>query len=69
MALFYLSVEFDFVFLAAPLWGGLHDFYGAWLCCSSLEWSHHSASLRLALHGKNHTLHPIQLSVPGWASQ
>ena len=88
--------------------GGLHDFCGTGLRCSSLEWgaperrtrgpakrgsgsagdattafhgariplrgrtflrkallrpsrSHHSASLRLAPHPKNRTLHPVQL--------
>ena len=44
-----------------PLQGRLHGFYGAWQRCNSLEWNDHSASLRLALHPKNRTLHPVQL--------
>jgi hypothetical protein len=48
-------------FRVSPLQGRLHSFYGAWQRCNSLEWNDHSASLRLALHPKNHTLRPIQL--------
>jgi hypothetical protein len=43
----------------------LHGFLGALLRCNSLEWNNHSASLRLALHPKNHTLHPVQLRFLG----
>ena len=41
-------------FAAAP---GGDALYG----CNSLEWNDHSASLRLALHPHNRTLHPVQL--------
>jgi hypothetical protein len=50
-----------FTFMVSSLQGGLHSFCGAWLCCNSLEWNNHSASLRLALHPKNRTRHPAQL--------
>ncbi len=50
-----------FTFLVSSLQGGLNGFYGTGLRCNSLEWNNHSASLRLALHPKNHTLHPVQL--------
>ena len=50
-----------FTFGVSPLQGGLHSFLGTWQLCNSLEWNGHSASLRLALHPKNHTLHPVQL--------
>jgi hypothetical protein len=50
-----------FTFLVSSPQGGLHNFCGTWLCCNSLEWNNHSASLRLALHPKNRTLHPVQL--------
>ncbi|SCY26344.1 hypothetical protein SAMN05216420_10436 [Nitrosospira sp. Nl5] len=45
----------------SSLQGGLHGFCGTWLRCNFLEWNNHSASLRLALHPKNRTLHPAQL--------
>ncbi len=48
-------------FLVSSLRGGLNSFYGTWLRCNSLEWNGHFASLRLALHPKNRTLHPVQL--------
>jgi len=48
-------------FMVSPLRGGFHVFCGTWLRCNSLEWNGHSASLRLALHLKNHALHPVQL--------
>jgi len=51
-----------FTFLATSLQGGLNDFCGTWLRCNSLEWNNHSASLRLALHPKNRSLYPAQLS-------
>jgi len=47
--------------LVGPLRGGLHD----WQRCNSLEWNNHSASLRLALHPENRTLHPVQLPFLG----
>jgi hypothetical protein len=50
-----------FALLASSLRGGLNSFCGTWLRCNSLEWNGHSASLRLALHPKNRTLHPVQL--------
>jgi hypothetical protein len=50
-----------FTFLVSSLRGGLNGFCGTWLRCNSLEWNDHSASLRLALHPKNRTLHPVQL--------
>ncbi len=50
-----------FTFLVSSLQGGLYFFCGTWLRCNSLEWNSHSASLRLALHPKNCTLHPVQL--------
>jgi hypothetical protein len=53
--------HFTFTFLVSSLQGGLHGFCGTWLRCNSLEWNNHSASLRLALHPKNRTLHPAQL--------
>jgi hypothetical protein len=48
-------------FGVSPLQGGLHGFCGVWQRCNSLEWNDHSASLRLALYPKNHTLRPVQL--------
>ncbi len=48
-------------FWMSPLRGGLHGFCGTGLRCNFLEWNGHSASLRLALHPKNRTLHPVQL--------
>jgi hypothetical protein len=30
-----------------------------------LEWNDHSKELRLVLHPKNYTLHPVQLKFPG----
>jgi hypothetical protein len=51
----------NITFMVSSLQGGLHHFCGTWLRCNSLEWSSHSASLRLALHLKNCTLHPVQL--------
>ncbi len=51
----------NFTFLVSSLRGGVCGFCGTWLRCNSLEWNDHSASLRLALHPKNHTLHPVQL--------
>ena len=45
--------------------GKLHGSGGAWLRCNFLEWNNHSASLRLALHPKNRTLHPVQLRFLG----
>ena len=53
--------SFTFTFLVSSLQGELRGFYGTWLRCNSLEWNDHSASLRLALHRKNHTLYPAQL--------
>ncbi len=50
---------------AGALRGGLHGYGGAWLRCNSLEWNNHSASLRLALHPHNRTLHPVQLRFLG----
>ncbi len=50
-----------FAFTVGSLQGGLHGFCGTWLHCNSLEWNDHSASLRLAPHPKNRTLHPVQL--------
>jgi hypothetical protein len=49
------------IFQVRPLQGGLHNFCGTWRRCNFLEWNDHSASLRLALHPKNRTLHPVQL--------
>ncbi|MFA7240333.1 MAG: hypothetical protein WC091_09490 [Sulfuricellaceae bacterium] len=45
----------------------MHGFWGAWRRCnlSRREWNNHSSSLRLALHPKNRTLHPVQLRFPG----
>ena len=65
MVLFCLLIKFEFTILVAPLWGVLHGFYSAWLCCNSLEWNDHSASLRFAMRRKNRTLPPIQLSLLG----
>jgi hypothetical protein len=65
MILFGLFIKLEFTVLVMPLWGVLHGFYGAWLRCNSLEWNDHSASLRLALHRKNRTLHSIQLPFLG----
>jgi hypothetical protein len=49
-------------FWVSPLQGGLHGFCGVGQRCNSLEWNDHSASLRLALYPKNHTLRrPVQL--------
>jgi len=45
--------------------GGLHGSGGAWRRYNSLEWNNHSASLCLALHAHNRTLHPVQLRFPG----
>ena len=28
-----------FTFVVSSLRGGLHGFYGTWLCCNSLEWN------------------------------
>jgi len=53
-----------FTFMVSSLQGGLHVFCGTWLRYNFLEWNSHSASLRLALHPKNRTLHPVQL--PGF---
>src|SRR6185312_13287472 len=53
----YLTLTFR----VSPLWGRLHSFCGAWQRCNSLKWNDHFASLRLALHRKNHTLRPVQL--------
>ncbi|PTR09471.1 hypothetical protein C8R32_10388 [Nitrosospira sp. Nsp5] len=50
-----------FTSLVISLQGRLHNFCGTWLRCNFLEWNNHSASLRLALHPKNRTLHPVQL--------
>jgi hypothetical protein len=50
-----------FTFLMSSLQGGLSGFCGTWLRCNSLEWNSHSASLRLALHSKKRSLHPVQL--------
>jgi hypothetical protein len=84
MSLIHFFMIGRFTRLVSPLRGGLHDFYGTWLRCNSLEWNNHSAypqgvgrgckaakaatatlSLRLALHPKNRTLHPVQLPVLG----
>ncbi|MFA7240133.1 MAG: hypothetical protein WC091_08475 [Sulfuricellaceae bacterium] len=56
---------YRFTRLVSPLRGGLRGFCGAWRRCNSLEWNNHSASLRLALHPKNRTLHPVQLKFLG----
>ncbi|SCX37268.1 hypothetical protein SAMN05720354_10114 [Nitrosospira sp. Nsp1] len=56
-----ISYYFTLTFRVRPLRGELHSFWGTWLRCNSLEWNDHSASLRLALHPKNRTLHPVQL--------
>jgi len=50
-----------FIAMVSSLQDGLRDFCGTWLRCNSLEWNSHSASQHLALHAKNHTLHPVQL--------
>jgi len=65
MILFCFFMKFKPNFLVTPLWSGLHSFYRTWLRCNSSEWSDHSLSLRLALHGKNRTLHSIQLPFLG----
>jgi len=65
MILFNSLIKFCLTLLLTPLCGGMHVFYGAWLRFNSLEWNSHSASLRLALHRKKPTLHPIQLPFPG----
>jgi len=41
--------------------GRIARFLRHMLRCNSLEWNGHSASLHLALHAKNRTLHPVQL--------
>jgi hypothetical protein len=61
MIIKYLLRNLTFTFLVSSLQGGLYVFCGTWLRCNSLEWNSHSASLRLALHLKNRTLHPVQL--------
>jgi len=43
----------------------LRDSGGTWPRCNSLEWNNHSASLRLALHPHNRTLHLVQLRFLG----
>jgi len=50
-----------FIAMVGSLQDGLRDFCGTRLRCNSLEWNSHSASQHLALHAKNHTLHPVQL--------
>lgn len=50
-----------FTCMASLLQGGLRDFWGTWRCCNFLEWNSHFASLRLALHFKSRTLHPVRL--------
>ncbi len=65
MIIINLFVNYGFTRLVSPLRGGLHDFCGARRRCNSLEWNDHSASLRLALHPKNRTLHPVQLPFLG----
>ncbi|PTR05109.1 hypothetical protein C8R32_1304 [Nitrosospira sp. Nsp5] len=55
--LYYLTLTFS----VSPLRGGLHSFCGTWLRCNFLEWNDHSASSRLAMYPKNHTLRPVQL--------
>lgn len=65
MILCGLFMKLEITILVTPLWGRLHGFYGVWPRCNSLEWNNHSASLRLALHPKNRTLHPIQLPILG----
>jgi hypothetical protein len=50
-----------FTCMVSLLRGRLRDFWGKWLRCNSLEWNSHSALLRLALHAKSRTLHPVQL--------
>ena len=49
----------------STLWGELHVSSGAWWRYNSLEWNNRSASLCLALHPHNRTLHPIQLRFLG----
>ena len=56
-----ISCYLTLTFWVRALRGELHSFCGTWLRCNSLEWNDHSASLRLALHPKNRTLHPVQL--------
>ncbi|SHL23590.1 hypothetical protein SAMN05216428_101585 [Nitrosospira sp. Nsp11] len=56
-----ISIYLTLTFRVRALLEELHSFCGTWLRCNSLEWNDHSASLRLALHPKNHTLHPVQL--------
>ena len=57
-----------FIFLVSPLQGRLHGLCGTGLRSNSLEWNDHSASLRLALHRANRTLHPVQLPDLGLTS-
>ena len=56
-----ISYYLTLTFRARALRGELHSFWGTGLRCNSLEWNDHSALLRLALHPKNRTLHPVQL--------
>ncbi len=58
-------MNFAFTRLVTPLQAELHNFWGAWPRCNSLEWNDHSASLRLALCPKNRTLQPVQLRFLG----
>jgi len=51
----------DVTCMASPLQGGFAVLRHRGLCCNSLEWNDHCASLRLALHCKNRTLRPAQL--------
>jgi len=61
MLLIDLCCFITITILVTTLRGGLHGYGGAWQRCNSLEWNNHSASLRLALHPHNRTLHPVQL--------
>ena len=56
-----ISYCLTLTFWVKSLRSELHSFCGTWLRCNFLEWNDHSASLRLALHPKNRTLHPVQL--------
>lgn len=56
----------SFTFLVSSLQPRSNIFYGAELCCISLEWNDHSAPLRLAPHSKIHPLHNFQLLDSGY---
>ncbi|MBF7728692.1 hypothetical protein [Pseudomonas sp. N040] len=54
-----------FTCLVHALQAELHEFHYARLRCNPLEWTGHSASLRLALHPRIRTLQPVQPRFPG----